>query len=918
MPTKKLPYGIFAPDASDRDNPALQQAENFLPLYGSYRLIPNIVRISENPNASADTSTITGGYSHLFSAADTVEFGRPTADLNDGGAVDWPKDMGWLTYPALQNETLQFKDTKKTDPQVFYKYIDEPSPDDLDGIWAPGGVTTAGDDQQARFKLSDLVDPGTDDDHIFRTRYRIITDSGQPTPIDFGVTLRQGTTTIEAWDVEVDQTNNTDGYILDERALSSGNISSISDYTDLNVKFKANVGGPFDAHGFDEVYALPGNWTSDDGTDDLHEHITDIGDDTEFMQGPDQTSTSPGALVLLGLPDVLPPPDVLPDDYNVFQMRFRARSTAADMVLRISLKERGEQVYLDDVPVRLEETLDGGTWTTIISDFSPLGLPEDLDWNDLQIGFGAFGPPSGTGRIKVSFAELNVVNQDGVYVSWCELEVPSTKVFRRGDNQQQFVGTRTQLYEINRVYDWNEVTRTASDYGQGDEPQSWSFVTWGSDILATNFVDEIQTKGPTASVFSDLISSPGSDEYPVQGRFCAVVNNFLVVADINPDGPGAGGSGTVGSSIGTPHTVWWSAINDNTKFKLVDINTQSDYQLLIDAPGQITGLVGGEYGLVFKRNAIYRMDYRGGDIIFSFDLLSINEGTSYPHGIVKVGDDVYFWGNGGIRVLRSGQAVQNVGDGQITRYLFDAQHSPYALAQEDFSDTILVDSQVIGAYDPITHSIFWLYRPISSPIGGFPRCLVYNITEDRTSTLSLSLPPNLSDQVICYILGTHNILHSQSSILRSLFLYSVDYDASTKNHSIFQFIGRKTQEGILEGGITSSSVITGDELASSNIQINRVRPLTVVEPPHKGFDPPVATRVPNVEITITGSQDPHMKDSDEAFASWKVRDDDGWLHLDSPIQGEFFIFETVFKPGNTQIREITHLEIDYEISGGDY
>ena len=96
----------------------------------------------------------------------------------------------------------------------------------------------------------------------------------------------------------------------------------------------------------------------------------------------------------------------------------------------------------------------------------------------------------------------------------------------------------------------------------------------------------------TSSNFAAIPNSPSF-------RHAAVVNNFVVT----------GFQGTF------QNRVQWSAVNDVTSWtaglNLADIE---------DLPegGVITGITGGQYGLIFQENRITRMDYRGGAIVFSF------------------------------------------------------------------------------------------------------------------------------------------------------------------------------------------------------------------------------------------------------------------------------------------------------------
>ena len=54
--------------------------------------------------------------------------------------------------------------------------------------------------------------------------------------------------------------------------------------------------------------------------------------------------------------------------------------------------------------------------------------------------------------------------------------------------------------------------------------------------------------------------------------------------------------------------------------------------------GVITGITGGQYGLIFQENRITRMDYRGGNVIFSFRRVEDNRGAVQGKNVIQVGN----------------------------------------------------------------------------------------------------------------------------------------------------------------------------------------------------------------------------------------------------------------------------------------
>ena len=109
---------------------------------------------------------------------------------------------------------------------------------------------------------------------------------------------------------------------------------------------------------------------------------------------------------------------------------------------------------------------------------------------------------------------------------------------------------------------------------------------------------------------------------PPTFRHAAIINNFVVT----------------GFQPTARNTVQWSSFNTPTAWT-AGVN-QADSEILPEG-GAITGMTGGQYGLVFQENRITRMDYRGGNVIFSFRRIEDNIGAVQGKSVIKVGNLVY-------------------------------------------------------------------------------------------------------------------------------------------------------------------------------------------------------------------------------------------------------------------------------------
>ncbi len=107
--------------------------------------------------------------------------------------------------------------------------IDESVIDDADYIQS--GLSPVSADI-SEVKFSSLTDPAISSGHVIRYRYQKDTTGGDT--INLVVRLVQGTTVIASW-----THNNIDAVTTAEQTLSGGEADSITDYTDLRLRFEA-------------------------------------------------------------------------------------------------------------------------------------------------------------------------------------------------------------------------------------------------------------------------------------------------------------------------------------------------------------------------------------------------------------------------------------------------------------------------------------------------------------------------------------------------------------------------------------------------------------------------------------------------------------------------------------------------------
>jgi len=206
-----------------------------------------------------------------------------------------------------------------------------------------------------------------------------------------------------------------------------------------------------------------------------------------------------------------------------------------------------------------------------------------------------------------------------------------------------FAGDATKLYKLtsNSFVDESGGT-TFSTPTDGH----WDFIKFGEVVIAFNGDDA--TQAWTLDGSTDFAALGGS---PPIFKHAAIVGNFVVT----------------GFQPTAQTTVAWSSFNSPTSWTAG--TNQSDTEVLPEG-GVITGVTGGQYGLIFQESRITRMDYRGGNVIFSFRRIEDNVGAVQGKNVIKVGNLVYFLSEDGFRVT-DGSSSKPIGNGKVDRFFLD-------------------------------------------------------------------------------------------------------------------------------------------------------------------------------------------------------------------------------------------------------
>lgn len=264
-----------------------------------------------------------------------------------------------------------------------------------------------------------------------------------------------------------------------------------------------------------------------------------------------------------------------------------------------------------------------------------------------------------------------------------------------------FVGDSGKLYKMNNGTFALADVKSGAYTLTGDE--QWRFVRFGNDVIACGSDDDVLQKFTigTSSTFSAISGAPAA-------KHLAVVRDFVVTANVTY------------SSATYRSRVRWSQINDANSWTLG--TAQADFQDIADA-GHITGLVGGEFGVVLLEKAIARMQYVGSPLIFTFEKVETGHGCNYPNSVSSLGPtQVFYLADDGFFFFDGSKSIP-IGAEKVDKFFFDSINFKYA---DRLSSTI----------DPENQIVMWSYADREST-GEPNRILVYNYAVQKWSIIHL-------------------------------------------------------------------------------------------------------------------------------------------------------------------------------------
>ena len=233
-----------------------------------------------------------------------------------------------------------------------------------------------------------------------------------------------------------------------------------------------------------------------------------------------------------------------------------------------------------------------------------------------------------------------------------------------------FAASATQIYK----FDSTDASLDAATTTGYSAVEGWDITQFGPQMILANGQDKLQAWTLNSSTnFADL-----SADAPI-AKYVTVVRDFVVAANDGTD----------------TSKVYWSDLNDETDWT-PGAASQADSQILPDG-GDITGIAGGEYGLIFLERAIYRMSYAGSPFFFQFDAISRSLGCISNGSITQYGNLTYFLADDGFYVC-DGQSTKNIGTEKVNRWFFGN-----AILSE-------IPTGMSATVDPVDKLVIWKFN----------------------------------------------------------------------------------------------------------------------------------------------------------------------------------------------------------------
>lgn len=327
-----------------------------------------------------------------------------------------------------------------------------------------------------------------------------------------------------------------------------------------------------------------------------------------------------------------------------------------------------------------------GQWLPDQPDYQNPGLIECL--NTYPTGNG-YGPFSGLGPAQADIGARCL----------------GAKRLERSDGTLVIVaGSASDLYVI--------VSGTANasslSLSLSADTDRWAFEQYGPYVFASTKNGDLYY---LTDIDSDVAFSALSATSP-KPNYLARIGDFLFTGDMEDI-----------DASDQPYRIRWSQFNNPTGDWTTSIKTQASFVDMPSQYGPVTGLSGGQVGLIFQKFGISRIQYVGGAVAFRKEVIDEERGCPAPNSIVRVGDLTYFLGHDGF-CRCNGSQVEVISNRRVWDWFQDSANMGRL-------------EGVQGAIDWPKRCVLWAYygSDTTTPTG----ILIYSWEQDRWSHADISV-----------------------------------------------------------------------------------------------------------------------------------------------------------------------------------
>ena len=321
----------------------------------------------------------------------------------------------------------------------------------------------------------------------------------------------------------------------------------------------------------------------------------------------------------------------------------------------------------------------------------------------------------GTKLFKLDSTDLSLddVSTAGGYSGdgrWQFVQFGQNMLASNGTQRIQYwtLGSSTGFYQsstfVSGTYSRSGTTVTATITAHGLTTSA----TYEVDITSGDGTDGeyvISVTDANTITYTDTNSGTTSGDIRVITSAAPIAKHLTVIRDF-----------VVGAYIeaGTyPNRVQWSDVND-PRYWNSDGASLADFQDIEDG-GDITGITGGEFGIILMENAIVRMSFVGSPNIFQFDTIARGVGCIEGGSVTQYAGTTYFLGADGFYAC-DGQQIIRIGAEKVNRYFF---------SNANIGD---IDS-ISASIDPERNVVIWDYSNTS----GGRSLIIYNYQTQKWS-----------------------------------------------------------------------------------------------------------------------------------------------------------------------------------------